>query len=57
MYNWLPLNHQPQLNHWRDLAEYWHVSDVTKQKLEWLIFDYSRSAECDQNRRLFRDFH
>ncbi len=41
MYNWLPLRHQPQADHWRDLAEYWHVSDAAKQRLEWLIFYYS----------------
>lgn len=28
-------------DHWRVLAEYWHISSEAKQRLEWLIFYYS----------------
>lgn len=27
-----------QVEHWRDLAEYWHISESAQQRLEWLIF-------------------
>ena len=26
------------VEHWRDLAEYWHISESAQQRLEWLIF-------------------
>lgn len=45
MYTWLPLSHQPQSDHWRDLAQHWHLSDAAKQKLEWMIFYYSLGHE------------
>ena len=45
MYNWLPLSHQPQPDHWRDLAQYWHLSEPAKQRLEWMIFYYSVGKE------------
>jgi len=27
--------------HWRALAEYWHISPKARERLEWLIFYYS----------------
>lgn len=35
------IQHRSQAEHWRDLADYWHVSEAAKQRLEWLIFYYS----------------
>lgn len=32
-------------DHWRALAEYWHISDRAKQRLEWLIFYYSVASK------------
>lgn len=29
------------IDHWRDLAEYWHISEPAKRRLEWLIFYHS----------------
>ena len=34
-----------QADHWRALAEYWHISESAKQRLEWLIFYYSVAKE------------
>lgn len=30
-----------QWEHWRDLAKYWNISELGKQRLEWLIFYYT----------------
>lgn len=30
-----------QTDHWRDLADYWHISENAKHRLEWLIFYHS----------------
>lgn len=32
---------QPFPQHWRNLAEYWHLSSSAKQRLEWMIFYYT----------------
>ena len=32
---------RPQGDHWRALADYWHISEAARQRLEWLIFYYS----------------
>jgi putative transposase len=37
----ISIKHKPQAEHWRDLAEYWHISESARQRLEWLIFYYS----------------
>ena len=35
------LGNRPFPEHWRNLAEYWHLSFKAKQRLEWMIFYYT----------------
>lgn len=37
----ISLSHKPDIDHWRDLADYWHISPQAKARLEWLIFYHS----------------
>jgi transposase InsO family protein len=37
----ITLKPRSQADHWRALAEYWHISQAAKQRLEWLVFYYS----------------
>jgi len=34
-----------QADHWRALAQYWHISPSAKERLEWLIFYYSIGSQ------------
>lgn len=34
----LSLRPRPLGEHWRNLAEYWHLSPRAKERLEWMIF-------------------
>ena len=37
----ISLSHKPDTEHWRDLADYWHISPQAKERLEWIIFYHS----------------
>jgi transposase len=37
----ITLRPRSQIDRWRALAEYWHISEAARQKLEWLVFYYS----------------
>lgn len=41
----LSLRRRPFPEHWRNLAEYWHISPKAKERLEWLIFYYTLGKE------------
>jgi len=34
----ISLRPRPLVEHWRNLAEYWHISSKAKERLEWVIF-------------------
>ena len=36
---------KPKTEHWRDLAEYWHISAKAKERLEWIIFYHTVSKK------------
>jgi len=37
----ISLQPRSETEHWRSLAEYWHLSPGARQRLEWLIFYYT----------------
>jgi transposase InsO family protein len=43
----------PEVDHWRNLAEYWHISPSAKQRLEWIIFYHTVGKRNARNTALY----
>jgi len=43
----------PEVDQWRNLAEYWHISAVAKQRLEWIVFYHTVGKRKARNTALY----
>src|SRR5689334_9947533 len=43
------LKRKPEVDHWRDEANYWHLADQARLRLEWFIF-YETVGEHNASR-------